>query len=154
VFPNLTVAENLRMFAARHRTVSVAEAQARAFERFPPLAGRRNQLAGRLSGGEQQMLGLSRALVTDPRLLVLDELSMGLAPLVVEELYELVGSLVEREHLSVLVVEQFAQTALAIAAHAVVLVGGRVVRRGTPAEVLGALSADYLGGEASAGGMK
>jgi branched-chain amino acid transport system ATP-binding protein len=89
VFPNLTVRENLEM--ATFRGPSLAEVEETAFSRFPRLAQKRSQLAGTMSGGEQQMLALSRALATNPALLLLDELSMGLAPIIVSELYDAVG---------------------------------------------------------------
>ena len=152
VFPNLTVAENLRIFGARSATSTPADMAARAYERFPVLADRRRQLAGRLSGGEQQMLGLARALAGAPKLLLLDELSMGLAPLVVAELYELVAALAADEQVSILLVEQFAQTALSVADRAAILVHGRLVEQGTPAEIGDDLARTYLGGAVTAAG--
>jgi branched-chain amino acid transport system ATP-binding protein len=115
-----------------------------AFARFPLLAERRTQLAGSLSGGEQQMLALSRALVTDPAVLVLDELSMGLAPIVVQQLYEIVAQ-VAQEGVSILVVEQFARAVLGIADRAAIMVNGVVAHAGTPAELQSELSSAYLG---------
>ena len=115
VFPNLTVNDNLRMWTFTGKPYkTIAE---KAFHYFPRLYERRNQLAGTLSGGEQQMLALSRALSTDPVLLMLDDLSMGLAPLIVAGLYERVAELA-RDGLSILVVEQFAQAVLGVATRA------------------------------------
>jgi branched-chain amino acid transport system ATP-binding protein len=146
VFPNLTVAENLRMFTYAS-ALSVKEVQERAYARFPRLGERRTQLAGTMSGGEQQMLAMSRALVTDPGVLLLDEISMGLAPKIVAELYELVGQLAQ-EGISILLVEQFARTALAVADYAAVMTQGRIAMVGQPADVADFVNEAYLGGAA------
>lgn len=142
VFPSLTVSENLRMWTHRGG-VSRSEVEEIAFSRFPVLSERRKQLAGTLSGGEQQMLAMSRALSTNPRLLLLDEISMGLAPIIVAQLYELVGQ-IAAEGFAILVVEQFAQTALAVADHAAVMTKGRIVMQGTPDEVRSAVGDIYM----------
>ena len=142
VFPNLTVTENLRMFTyARTR---FSDVQDRAFTQFPRLAERRHQLAGTMSGGEQQMLSLSRALATNPALLLLDELSMGLAPLIVEELYAHVADLA-RTGMSILIVEQFVQAVLDVVDVASVMVHGRIAHVGSPREVADDLAHAYLG---------
>jgi branched-chain amino acid transport system ATP-binding protein len=146
VFPNLTVQENLWMMT--HQGVSRRDVEARAFERFPQLSSRKNQHAGTLSGGEQQMLAMARAVATEPRVLLLDELSMGLAPIVVEELYRVVAGLAT-EGITVVVVEQFAEFALSVAGWAAVMAGGRVVSSGPSKEVAASLHELYLGASRS-----
>jgi branched-chain amino acid transport system ATP-binding protein len=143
VFPNLTVTENLRM--ATYAGTPFRDVLDRAFARFPRLAERRRQLAGTLSGGEQQMLSMARALATDPTVLLLDELSMGLAPLIVDDLYEVVRRIAS-EGLSILVVEQFAHQVLGVADVASIMLSGRVQLTGQPDEIADALEAAYLSG--------
>jgi branched-chain amino acid transport system ATP-binding protein len=143
VFPNLTVAENLWM--ATYRGVSKAQIEERVFPIFPRLKERRRQAAGTMSGGEQQMLAMARAIATDPAVLLVDELSMGLAPLVVEQLFEIVAQIAD-SGVTVLLVEQFAQTALGVADLAAVMTGGRITAVGTPHEIAAGLHSAYLGG--------
>jgi branched-chain amino acid transport system ATP-binding protein len=142
IFPNLTVKENLRIWTYGG-DLSAKEVEEQTFATFPRLRDRRRQMAGTLSGGEQQMLAISRSLVTRPRVLLLDELSMGLAPLIVSELYELVGQLA-RQGITILLVEQFVTTALAVADRGAIMLHGRVEQEGTPAEMSEAALSIYL----------
>jgi branched-chain amino acid transport system ATP-binding protein len=147
IFPNLTVAENLWLMTQSRPGLTFDDVQSRAYARFPILGERRKQLAGTMSGGQQQMLAMARAVVTDPALLLVDELSMGLAPLIVKELYDLLGQL-SADGMSVLLVEQFARTALAIADFAAVMVHGEIVAVGQPADLDDAVAEAYLGASA------
>jgi branched-chain amino acid transport system ATP-binding protein len=142
IFPNLTVRENLRMVT--YAGTSQKEVEERAFSQFPRLSERRSQLAGTMSGGEQQMLSLARALVTDPAVLLLDELSMGLAPIIVDELYQQVQR-ITRHGVSVLVVEQFARTVLGVADYAAIMLHGRITSVGQPDDIAPELEAAYMG---------
>jgi branched-chain amino acid transport system ATP-binding protein len=145
IFPNLTVRENMLMDTYSAGGRSVADLEAIAFERFPNLADRRDQLAGLLSGGEQQMLSLARAITSDPAVILLDELSMGLAPILVERLFEVVRSLASTG-VTTIVVEQFASVVLDFADEVVVMTQGKVRARGAPQDVAGTLASTYLGG--------
>lgn len=143
VFPNLTVRENLQM--ATFTGVSLQSVEAFTYEQFPRLGERRKQLAGTMSGGEQQMLAMARGLASDPAILLLDELSMGLAPLIVEELYGIVAD-IARRGVSILVVEQFARTVLGVADLAAIMVHGVIRSVGLPSDIEAELSSAYLGG--------
>jgi branched-chain amino acid transport system ATP-binding protein len=146
-FSELTVAENLRLGAYSRRRREAKEDERRVLGYFPRLEERRRQQAGTLSGGEQQMLALARALMGRPRLLMLDEPSLGLAPLVVREIFRIVADLNEREGLTVLVVEQNAQLALEAARTASLLEVGRIAVQGTSEELQAheAVRRSYLG---------
>ncbi len=137
VFSTLSVEANLEMggFIHRHNGHQVREDMARMFDRFPILKERRRQLAGTLSGGEQQMLAISRALMARPQLLVLDEPSMGLAPLVVKEIFKIIQEL-KQEGKTILLIEQNARAALQIADRGYVLETGKVVLEGEGAVLL------------------
>jgi branched-chain amino acid transport system ATP-binding protein len=142
IFPNLTVRENLRMIT--FAGVKQSDVEEKAFAQFPRLSERRSQIAGTMSGGEQQMLAMARGLAVDPTLLFLDELSMGLAPLIVEELYEIVAH-IARTGVSILVVEQFARTVLGVADLAAIMLHGQITAIGSPHDIAPALEAAYLG---------
>jgi branched-chain amino acid transport system ATP-binding protein len=147
-FAQLSVDENLRLGAHVRRDRAAIKADSeRVLERFPILAERRGQAAGTLSGGEQQQLALARALMQRPRLLLLDEPSLGLAPRVVADFYRVIGELNEQEGLSVLAVEQNATVALAASTRAYVLEVGRVAVAGASSELLrhASVRRSYLG---------
>ncbi|CAN5138104.1 ABC transporter ATP-binding protein [soil metagenome] len=133
-FTELSVWDNLRLGSYVHRG-AVKEDTARFFKYFPQLEERRDQQAGTLSGGEQQMLALGRAMMARPRLLLLDEPSLGLAPIVVKEIFDVLDKMKGEDGISVLVVEQNANLALAHAARAYVLEAGRVVVEGSSDEL-------------------
>ena len=135
IFPALTVEENLIVGGFTVRAAQARERREQAFALFPRLAERRQQIAGYLSGGEQQMLAIGRALMGGPKLLALDEPSLGLAPLIIDRIYEVIARLRREFGVTVLLVEQNAKRALGIADQAYVLENGRVVLDG-PAEKL------------------
>ena len=135
------------MYTFRRTGMRSTTVEEQAFVRFPALANRRKQLAGTLSGGEQRMLAIARAMTTDPKILLLDELSMGLAPIIVDQLYEVVGRLVASEGLTIIMVEQFVQTALSFADEAAIMVNGQLLKQGKPAEIRDQVVGAYLGAE-------
>jgi branched-chain amino acid transport system ATP-binding protein len=146
IFPNLSVAENLELGSFARARERRGENLVKVFDIFPRLAERRRQIAGTMSGGEQQMLAIGRGLMAEPRLLILDEPSLGLSPLLVDELFELI----ERLHqggLSVLLVEQNVAQSLAVADRAYVLENGALRFHGRPDELLASdeLKRAYLG---------
>ena len=155
VFATLSVEENLRLGVHALRDLSAGAEYVRnrdrCFDLFPILRKRRSQLAGTLSGGEQQMLAIARALVSKPRLLLMDEPSLGLAPIVMKEIFRTISSIRRESGLSILLVEQNARQALAVADRALILELGSVALSGSTAELADdeALKAAYLGGHAA-----
>jgi len=148
VFARLTVRENLQMGAyTRSDTPGIAADLERIYERFPRLYERRDQLAGTLSGGEQQMVAMARALMSRPRLLMLDEPSMGLAPLMVKKIFETIQE-VASQGMSIILVEQNARLALQVAQRGYVMESGKITLSGESRELLGsdAVQRAYLGG--------
>ena len=152
LFPRMTVVENLWMGAYRRRDHhAIGRTLADVVARFPRLAERKHQRAGTLSGGEQQMLAIGRALMAEPKMLLMDEPSFGLAPMVVQEIGEIIRT-VNREHrVAVLLVEQNARMALAIASRAYVMETGKIVLSGASASLRESphVKAAYLGGASS-----
>jgi branched-chain amino acid transport system ATP-binding protein len=147
VFPRLSVADNLRLGAVPQRSLAaVDEARRRVLELFPVLRERSDQIAGTLSGGEQQMLAIGRSLMAGPELLLLDEPSLGLAPILVDQIFELLARLRE-QGTTILLVEQNVHRALELADRAYVLVNGRVEREGPAAELRASAEIEraYLG---------
>ncbi len=146
IFLQMTVQENLEMGAYIHKKAAEADLED-VFRRFPRLKERRNQVAGTLSGGEQQMLAISRALMSHPKLLMLDEPSMGLAPILVEQIFQIIRELHDSGS-TILLVEQNAEMALQIAQRAYVLESGRITLTGTGHELMesDAIKKAYLGG--------
>src|SRR6266481_44421 len=148
IFARMTVAENLLMGAySRNDQHEIAFDLARFYTLFPRLAERKNQLAGTLSGGEQQMVSLARALMSRPRLLMLDEPSMGLAPLMVQKIFDTIRT-IAAQGMSILLIEQNARLALQVAQRGYVMESGTITLSGTAAELLGsdAVRSAYLGG--------
>ncbi|EMB74006.1 ABC transporter ATP-binding protein [Streptococcus mutans] len=148
VFPGLTVLENLEMgaFLSNNREENLARLK-RVFERFPRLEERENQDAATLSGGEQQMLAMGRALMSQPKLLLLDEPSMGLAPIFIQEIFDIIQD-IQKQGTTVLLIEQNAKKALSIADRGYVLETGKIVLSGTGKELLASdeVQKAYLGG--------
>ena len=147
IFLQMTVQENLDMGAFSRKGSNIDADMERVFEQFPRLKERRKQVAGTLSGGEQQMLAMGRALMSNPKLLMLDEPSMGLAPILVEQIFDIIKSL-HKAGTTILLVEQNAQAALSVADRGYVLETGKIVTTGTGAELLSspAIKKAYLGG--------
>ena len=147
VFLQMTVQENLEMGAFTRPNSEIDSGIENVYERFPRLKERRKQIAGTLSGGEQQMLAMGRALMSKPKLLMLDEPSMGLAPLLVEQIFDIIREL-HKAGTTILLVEQNAQMALSVADRGYVLETGKIVATGTGTELLNndAVKKAYLGG--------
>ena len=145
IFQNLTVRENLQIGAYRHKDKAVDDLK-RVYELFPWLKQRLWQLAGTLSGGEQQMLAVGRALMSRPALMMMDEPSLGLAPLIVADIFEIIKE-INKQGVTILLIEQNANMALHIADRAYVLETGRIVNSGTGKELLNneAVKKAYLG---------
>ncbi len=147
VFTRMTVEENLDMGAFTAKAANLEADKERVFEQFPRLKERRKQIAGTLSGGEQQMLAMGRALMSTPKLLMLDEPSMGLAPILVEQVFDIISAL-HKAGTTILLVEQNAEMALSIADRAYVMETGRITLSGTGKELAASeeVQKAYLGG--------
>lgn len=136
VFPTMTVEENLRLGAYQRKDSNVGQSMETVHKLFPKLKDRSRQMAGTLSGGEQQMLAIGRALMANPRLLILDEPSLGLAPILVSEIFRTIQTLNSEQGLTVLLIEQNAKMALKIADYAYVLEIGKIALEGTGSDLL------------------
>ena len=147
IFTRMTVEENLDMGAFIKKNADLEQDKERVFEQFPRLKERRKQIAGTLSGGEQQMLAMGRALMSSPKLLMLDEPSMGLAPILVEQVFDIISAL-HKAGTTILLVEQNAEMALSIADRAYVMETGRITLSGTGEELAASeeVQKAYLGG--------
>ena len=147
IFTSMTVEENLDMGAFIKKNANLEQDKERVFEQFPRLKERRKQIAGTLSGGEQQMLAMGRALMSSPKLLMLDEPSMGLAPILVEQVFDIITEL-HKAGTTILLVEQNAEMALSIADRAYVMETGRITLSGTGEELAASeeVQKAYLGG--------
>ena len=147
IFLKMTVEENLEMGAFVAKDINLDEEKEKVFDLFPRLKERRRQISGTLSGGEQQMLAMGRALMSRPKMIMLDEPSMGLAPILVEQIFEIIKSLHDNGA-TILLVEQNAQAALSVANRGYVLETGKIVAEGSGSELLASpvIKAAYLGG--------
>lgn len=146
IFPRMSVEENLKMGGYTRKKDELAESYSKVYDLFPRLAERKKQLAGTLSGGEQQMLAIGRALMSSPKLLMLDEPSLGLSPLLTEKIFELIQE-IRNMGVTILLVEQNAVAALSIANRAYVLKVGHITQKGTGNELLNSpeILSSYLG---------
>ncbi len=147
IFLQMTVEENLEMGAFIAKDINLDEEKERVFELFPRLKERRHQIGGTLSGGEQQMLAMGRALMSHPKMIMLDEPSMGLAPILVEQIFDIIKAL-HNDGATILLVEQNAAAALSVANRGYVLETGKIVAEGTGAELMASpvIKKAYLGG--------
>ena len=151
IFPNLTVTENLLMYTFRRPGSRARWWKSGPSSASPPSAAGASSWRARCRAASNGCSPWPGPSTTDPEILLLDELSMGLAPLIVEELYDIVGQLVASEELTIVMVEQFVQTALSIADRAAIMVNGELVKQGKPAEIRSEVVGAYLGAEAAGG---
>ena len=149
IFPRMTVMENLQLGATTNQMAYFDEDVAKVFDLFPRLNERKNQRGGTLSGGEQQMLAIGRALMSRPKLLLMDEPSLGIAPILVRQIFQAIGRISKEEHVTIFLVEQNAFHALKLADRGYVMVNGAISMTGTGSELLARpeVRAAYLEGE-------
>ena len=136
IFPRMTVMENLQLGATTNQMAYFDEDVAKVFDLFPRLNERKNQRGGTLSGGEQQMLAIGRALMSRPKLLLMDEPSLGIAPILVRQIFQAIGRISKEEHVTIFLVEQNAFHALKLADRGYVMVNGAILMTGTGSELL------------------